>query len=592
MLNLRKDFPILPRTRFAGFRAPATRRRRYNHEDNMMANLQLRGILASSLVICLSMGLSGEPRRADAAPEPLMKGLGSYTRKVTTKSPLAQRYFDQGLAFLHGFNHGAAIRSFQEAARLDPECAMAHWAIALACGPHINLPLVPPPAAELAWKELGLAKQYRGSCTPVERDLIEALGHRYANPQPEDRSPLDRAYADAMRDAWQKHPKDPDVGVFFAEALMDLRPWDQWTPEGQPQPGTEEVVRTLNDVLKLNINHPFANHLLIHAVEASRHPERADAAAERLRKLQPGVAHNVHMPTHIDIRRGRWQQAIDSNEAAVKADAAYRKVAGPPKGFISVYIAHNRHMLVYAAMMTGQSKLAIDHIRAMVKELPPEFLKEYGPAVEGFVAMPMEVLVRFGKWDEVLAEPDNYPESMPFTRAFHHAARAVALAAKGDTAAARREQATFRELAKQLTAESTFGNNPGSVILGIADHMAEGEILIREGKPDAGYAELREAIKIEDALHYDEPPGWLIPVRHSLGAALIQAGRYSEAEQVYRDDLARLPGNGWSLYGLAQALRKQNKSASEATDLERRFRKVWAKADLQITSSCLCIPGN
>jgi len=243
------------------------------------------------------------------AKEPVFPGLGSYKHKVTTASPEAQRYVNQGLAFYHGFNHGAAIRSFQQAAELDPKCAMAHWGIALASGPHINLPIVPPPAAELAWKELQLAQENAVQTSAVERDLIEALSHRYANPQPEDRAPLDQAYADAMRKVWQAHPRDPEVGVLFAEAMMDLRPWNQWTPEGEPNPGTEEVVATLDAVLKLNPSHPFANHLYIHAIEASPHPERAVAAADRLRTLQPGLAHNVHMPSHIDIRTGRWQKA-------------------------------------------------------------------------------------------------------------------------------------------------------------------------------------------------------------------------------------------------------------------------------------------
>src|SRR5205809_2192035 len=227
-----------------------------------------------------------------AAKEPLYDGLGSYSRKITTDSPEAQRYFDQGLAFLHGFNHRAAIRAFQQTEELDPECAMAHWGVALACGPHINLTVVPPPAAELAWKELNLARKNAANASPVERALIDALGKRYANPQPEDRSGLDHAYADAMREVWKNFQKDPDVGAFFAEAMMDLRPWDQWTPEGKAEPGTDEILATLEAVLKLNPKHPFANHLYIHAVEASPHPERATAAADRLRDSQPGVAHN------------------------------------------------------------------------------------------------------------------------------------------------------------------------------------------------------------------------------------------------------------------------------------------------------------
>ena len=243
-----------------------------------------------------------------------------------------------------------------------------------------------------------------------------------------------------MRAVWKAHPDDPDVGALFAEAMLDLRPWDQWAPDGHPQPGTEEILATLDAVLRIDVNHPLANHLYIHAVEASPHPELADAAADRLRQLQPGLAHNVHMPSHIDIRRGRWHEAIEGNLKAIAADDHYRAITGPPQGLIIVYAAHNQHMLAYAAMMTGQSDLAIQHIRAMVAGLPEDFLKEYALLVEGFVAMPLEVLVRFGRWDEILAEPDNYPDYMPFSRAFHYAARAVARAAKGDVAGARKEQ--------------------------------------------------------------------------------------------------------------------------------------------------------
>jgi tetratricopeptide (TPR) repeat protein len=521
--------------------------------------------------------------------EPFFEGLGAYTRTVTTTSPETQKYFNQGLNFLFGFNHGAAIRAFQAAATLDPECAMAHWGIALACGPHINFPLVPPPAAELAWKELGRAQQHAVQGSPVEQALIEALSHRYANPQPEDRSSLDQAYADAMRTVWKAHPDDADVGALFAEAMMDLRPWDQWTQEGQPQPGTEEILATLDIVLKLNLNHPFANHLYIHALEASPHPERALAAADRLRNLQPGLAHNVHMPSHIDIRLGHWSEAITANLKAVEADQRYRTIVGQPQGLIVFYAAHNQHMLAYAAMMTGQRQLAVDHIRAMVTEMPEEVIKEFATHAEAFVATPYEVLIRFGRWDEILAETDH-PEFMVFTRAFRHAARGIAYAAKGDIQSARTEQTAFLEASKLVPDDDVFGNNPCKALLAITTSMLEGEILIREGKLDEGLNQLRTAVNTEDTLHYDEPPGWILPVRHSLGANLMQAGRYTEAEQVYRDDLARLPENGWSLFGLASSLRLQKKS-DEAAVVEARFQKIWSNADVQITSSCLCQPG-
>src|SRR5882724_472613 len=524
-----------------------------------------------------------------AAKEPLYDGLGSYSRKVTTDSAEAQCYFDQGLGFLHGFNHRAAIRAFQQAAEIDPECAMAHWGVSLACGPHINSIAVPPPAAELAWKELELAQKNAGNALPVERALIDALAKRYANPQPEDRSGLDRAYADAMREVWKKYPKDPDVGAFFAEAMMNLRPWDQWTPDGKPQPGTDEIIATLDAVLKLNPNHPLANHLYIHAVEASPHPERALAAADRLRDLQPGLAHNVHMPSHIDIRIGHWYEAITANLKAVEADRRYRANFGEPKGLIVFYAAHNQHMLAYAAMMTGQRDLAVEQIRAMVKGMPEDELKKYAMLTEAFVAMPYEVLIRFGLWDEILAEPDH-PEFMVFTRAFRHAARGIAYAANGDVKSARVEQTAFLKASKLVPAEDALGNNSCQAVLAIATPMLEGEILIREGKLDEGLRQLRTAVSAEDALRYDEPPGWILPVRHSLGANLMQAGRFAEAEQVYRDDLARLPENGWSLFGLARVLRLQKKNADEVAGLEARFKKIWAKADLIINSSCLCQP--
>src|SRR5262245_4745926 len=456
------------------------------------------------IVIWLALTVAGF--HVLAAKEPVYDGLGAYSRKVTTKSAEAQLYFDQGLRFLYGFNHRAAIRAFQQAAELDPQCAIAHWGIALACGPHINAMAVPPAEAELAWKELELAQKNAGKAEPVEQALIDALAKRYANPPPEDRSGLDCAYADAMREVWKKYPDDPDVGALFAEAMMNLRPWDQWTPDGKPQPGTDEIIATLDAVLKLNLDHPLANHLYIHAVEASPNPERAMTAAERLRNLQPGLAHNVHMPSHIDIRTGQWLKAVHTNEKAVEADKRHRKVFGPAKGFLNVYIAHNRAMLAYAAMMTGQRDLAMKHIHALVAEIPADFLEENALIAEGNVATPLEVMVRFGLWDEILAEPEKYTAKMWFTRAFHHAARAIAYAAKGDTANARKAQSVFLERAKLVPKEDFLSNNSCEALLAIAIPMVEGEILIAEGKIDSGIEKLRAAIQKKDARKYDQPP--------------------------------------------------------------------------------------
>jgi len=535
----------------------------------------------------ISFVLAGAAAFASGPPVPLFDGLGGLAREVTTASPEAQRYFDQGLAFMYAFNHDEAIRSFRRAAELDPRCAMAFWGVAVANGPHINNPVVPPDRAKAAWEALGRARELVGRASPVERGLIDALAARYADPPPEDRKLLDQAYADAMRGVWKAFPKDADVGALFAEALADLRPWDLWTTDGKPQPGTEELVATLESVLALAPRHPLANHLMIHAVEASPHPEKADRAADTLRDLQPGLGHLVHMPSHIDVRRGRWQQAIDANAKAMEADRRYT-ARSPNQGFYRLYMAHNHHMLTYGAMMTGQSALAIRTIRAMVADIPLEFFKENAFA-DGFMAMPLEVLMRFGKWDEILAEP-AFPDFVPISRSLQHYARGVAFAAKGDVAAAEKEQALFLEARVLVPKEAFFGNNTGSDVLDVAESFMRGEILFRAGRTDEGLASLREAAAREDKLRYDEPPDWIQPVRHALGAALLQAGRFAEAERVFREDLAKLPENGWSLYGLSRAVDLQKKKA-EAAEAEKRFDAVWKQADLKIKSACLCLPG-
>ena len=518
---------------------------------------------------------------------PLFDGLGGFSRKVTTGSPEAQRYFDQGLAFMYAFNHDEAIRAFRRAGELDPKCAMAFWGVAIANGPHINNPVVPEDRAKAAWTALGEAKALAPGASPVEQSLIQALSARYADPQPEDRKPLEQAYADAMRKTWAAYPTDADVGALFAESLADLRPWDLWLPDGQPQPGTLELVATLESVLALDPRHPLGNHLMIHAVEASPHPEKADRAADTLRDRQPALGHLVHMPSHVDVRRGRWQEAIDANAKAMEADRRYT-ARSPEQGFYRLYMAHNHHMLTYAAMMTGQSALALRTIREMIADIPLEFFKA-NPFADGFMAMPLEVMMRFGRWDEVLAEP-AFPEYVPISGALQHYARAVAYAAKDDVPAALAEQSAFLEARARVPKEAFFGNNTASDVLDVAESFMRGEILFRSGKIDEGLVSLREAAAREDELRYDEPPDWIQPVRHALGAALLQAGRFAEAEAVFREDLAKLPANGWGLYGLSRSLQLQKKTA-EAEAAERQFDTVWKQADVKIKSACLCLPG-
>jgi len=519
---------------------------------------------------------------------PLFEGLGKHARPITTSSPEVQRYFDQGVNFLFAFNHDEAIRSFECAAALDPNCAMAHWGIALANGPHINFPLVPPARAKAAWSALTKAKENARGGTEVEQALIEALGKRYADPQPEDRRPLDEAYAAAMRDVSKRFPKDSDVGALFAEALMDLRPWDLWSADGKPRPETPEVVETLEAVLKQAPDHPLALHLYIHAVEASPEPGKAAAPADRLRRLAPGLGHLVHMPSHIDLRLGQWQKAVEANERAIAADTDYRKKV-PQQNFYRIYMAHNRHMLAFAAMMQGESKRALDSVRAMLEEIPEEWLAKEGNAaiVDGFFAMPIEVLVRFGRWEDVLKEPEP-AERFPLARAMRHAARGVSHAALGKPAEARKEQESFRAAVARVPKESTFGNNKAADILAVADALLEGETLVAEGKIADGIAALREAIKKEDALKYAEPPDWIHPVRHALGATLLKAGKEAEAEAVYREDLQHWPTNGWSLYGLTRSLEAQGKEAAES---RKQFEETWKRADVKLSSSCFCQPG-
>ncbi len=551
-----------------------------------------------ALLIGLGMGwasglLTPTPRVAaqDAKKrqrEPLFEGLGSHSRRVTTSSDNAQRYFDQGLNFLVAFNHDEAARSFRQAAEIDPNCAMAWWGVAVAQGPHINRPTVNAEQARVAWDALAKARAKSAQASELERELIDALARRCVLDPPEDRSALDQAYAEAMRALWTDHPDDADLGALTAEALMNLRPWDLYTQDAQPQPGTEAIVELLETVLKLDPDHPFANHLYIHAVEPSTRPERAETAADRLRDLQPGLSHNVHMPSHIDVRLGHWNAAEEANRKAIAADRRFLALRSDP-GFYGLYIAHNHHMLGYAAMMRGESKTAIQTIDEMITLVPKEWAMQNAVIADGYMIMPLEVRMRFGHWDEILAAPEP-PDVFPLARALRHYARAVAYAAQDRLEEARAEQDRFQKAREEVPDPWSFGNNKAADLLAVAEHLMNGEILYRENRPEKAFAELREAVRRQDLLRYSEPPDWILPVRHALGAALMQSGRFEEAEQVYRDDLKRLPENGWSLFGLARSLKLQNKD-DEAQKVHARWQECWKDADVTLSSSCFCQPG-
>lgn len=538
--------------------------------------------------LAIAFALAAPTATSLAQDEILFEGVGTHTRPIVTKSDVARQFFNQGLNFLYAFNHKEARRSFRAAARHDPECAMAWWGIATANGPHINFAAVDPSEEKEAYDALQKAVATMADEPPADQALIRAALKRFADPQPKDRSSLDRAYAQAMADVYRRFPEDGDIGSLYAEALMDLQPWDLWTHDGKPKGNTLLIVKTLEDVLDRHHRHPFALHLYIHAVEASNNPEKAVRAADRLRDLTPALGHNQHMPSHIDIRVGNWEKAIVANQKAIAADEAYRDKR--PEQFVyRVYMAHNHHMLSLAAMMTGRRDLAVHHIDTMCAEMPAGFLSVAAPIVDGFFAMPYEVRVRFGMWDEVLALPEP-SEQFPITRALRRAARAVSYAAKGMTREARAEQSLFYIARSAVPAEATFGNNMAADILQVGHHLMNGEILVAEGKEDAALRELRLAVAAENALRYNEPPDWILPSRHVLGAALMKLGRYEEARTVYAEDLKRNPNNGWSLYGMSDALNRLGRH-EEATRYQALFKDVWAHADIQIDSSCLCIPG-
>lgn len=517
----------------------------------------------------------------------LYSGFDGYARRITTQSEAAQRWFNQGIQLLYGYNHDEAIRSFEKAAEVDPSCAIAWWGSAYARGLHINNPQMTEEQTRLAHEAAQKAVEVLDDETPTEHALVRAVARRYAWPVPEDRSPLDQAYADAMEKVWHQFPDDPDVGALYAESLMNLQPWDLWTAEAAPKGRVLEILAVLERTLSRTPNHPGANHFYIHAIEASPWPEKGVAAAVRLKSLVPGSGHLVHMPSHIFIRTGRYAEAADANQQAILADETYFERA-PAPDFYSVYFLHNVHFLAYAAMMEGRYQTAIDAARKIEKQIPREFLQRNVTIADGFMPTALHVLLRFGKWEEILAEPE--PESWRlFSRAEWHFARSVALSARGKPEEARRELKLMDEVSDEVTEDWLMGNNPAREVLAVARTMAAGELAFREGEKEQAFRLLREAVALEEGLSYDEPPGWMQPVRHALGALLLADQRHAEAEAVYRADLKRHPNNAWSLLGLQQSLGLQGK-VKEADDLNTEVQQAWARADVKPVASCYCHP--
>src|SRR5262245_37757359 len=456
-------------------------------------NLRPRDLAALTLLACIvpTPGCKGTDNAA--APDAThaaastttavpFDGMGSHKRKVTTTAAPAQQYFDQGLTWTFAFNHDEAIRSFQEVARLDPDCAMAQWGIALCNGPHINNPSMDEAHSKAAWSALQQAIALRDKASPVERALIDALGSRYAMPIPKDRVPLDKAYAAAMKPVADANPQDADIATLYAESLMDLRPWDLWSKDGEPRPETPLVLAALEHAMSIDPNHPGACHLYIHSCEASPHPEKAEPAADRLRKLVPGSGHLVHMPAHIDVRTGKWEQAATSNINAMRADAAYYQLS-PKQGFYRLYMGHNADFLAYACMMEGRQPEALHAAQGMIAGVPADFLKTSGFIVDGLMTVDFEVLKRFGKWEDVLRHPGP-PKGLPVSNAMWHFHRGVAQAALGHVDEAEREHAEFRKAVKAVPEGTMMMINPAAKVFEIAEHVLAGEIAYRTGATD------------------------------------------------------------------------------------------------------------
>ncbi|MGH7305684.1 MAG: hypothetical protein ACRELZ_20570 [Candidatus Rokuibacteriota bacterium] len=557
--------------------------------------MRIRHLIAASGVLLLLGGCAGQGQdtaqtsahgahatSAEGGRPVLYDTLGSYSYRITTSSAEAQRWFDQGLRLAYGFNHLEAQRAFREASRLDSACAMCFWGIAITEGSNYNHPT----DADREKKAASAAQEAvrrSANVKPPERAMIQAIAKRHSTDPAAKRETLDRAYADAMREAARQFPDDLEVATFFADSMMNLRPWSLWTPEGAPQPGTEEIVATLERVIARNPNHPGALHLYIHAVEASREPGRAEAAADRLLPLMPGAGHLVHMPAHIYWRVGRYADAVRVNVAAADADRAYFKTATPSPIYRGLYYPHNIDFIWQSASMQGRSAETVRAAREFASNAPAEMIKAM-PDMETAPVAPIVALARFGRWDEVLAYPAP-PRDWPYTSGVWHYARGLAFNAKGQAADAARELRALEAILTSMPPDRTVAFFfRAKNMLQLAANLLAGEIAAKAGDLASAERLLRAAVTEQDSHWFTEPPPWYFPVRQSLGAVLLQARRPGDAEQVYRDDLRRNPGNGWSLFGLAQSLRAQGKTA-EAAQIEESFRKAWAQADVTLTAS-------
>jgi tetratricopeptide (TPR) repeat protein len=516
----------------------------------------------------------------------VIEGLGDFHRKIPTKSLEAQRYFDQGMRLLWAFNHDESTRSFARAAQLDPDCAACYWGVALTVGPNYNLPVMALPRASVASDALAKAQKTAAHASPADRALIGALAKRYPAAQPLDSSnsaPVLAAYAQAMKGVAAQFPGDLDVQTLYAEALMNLNAWKLWTPEGKPAPGTEEIVATLESVLKRDPRHPGANHYYVHTLEASRHPEKAVGAAERLRGMMPAAGHLEHMPAHIMQRVGRYEEAAEANRKGAAADTSYFAKTQPPD-YYAMYTGHNYQFLAYSAAMEGRKAETLEAVRKSRAAIPDDMLLAM-PGSDWPLAEEYAATVRFGLWEDMIAKPAPDPKLPALTGGYLYG-KGMALASKGRIDEAKTILAQLQRLAATLPADAPAGFNRAKDVLAVAAAIVQARIAAAGHRPDESLSLLREAATREDSLAYNEPNDWFFPVRQLLGAELLAAGHAFEAEAVYRKDLQQNPANGWSLFGLQAALRAQDKTDA-ADQVGRDFREAWKNADVVLTSSAI-----
>jgi tetratricopeptide (TPR) repeat protein len=555
--------------------------------------------LPATLLTLVTLLISSAPGFSSPAPQHdhaasgastvcTSKGFGKVHHPVKTSNPQAQRLFEQAMALDYGFNHGQAEQCFREAARLDPQMPMAYWGIALVLGTNYNLP-VDDAREKLAYENVQKAVALSANAPRNERDYIQALAKRYTDAPNPDYDRLEAAYHDAIREVYQSYPSDLDAATLFAESGMNLHPWQLYDREGQPAPGTDEIVAVLESVLKRDPNHVGANHFYIHAVEASTHPEAALASAQRLAALAQASGHLVHMPSHVYIRTGDHESGEKTNVAAVRVDDAYFAVAHPQGIYPLMYYTHNIHFIAAENAFMGNYAASLKAAKRVQEQAAPH-VKEPGMLagmIDFYYSLPLQIMARFHRWNEILTVPQP-DASQPVTTVAWRYARALAAANTSKADQARNELAALNAAAPAMAkiTTNTTGPHNSEVIPQMMSEVVEASLANARHQTDTAIAHLQRAVSLEDTLDYAEPPDWLAPTRESLGAALLQAGKAAQAEAIFREDLKRNPRNPRSLFGLAEALKAEGKMA-EATTVRQQFQRAWSKADTKLTLSDL-----